>query len=39
MKANLMSCISDCSTVLGEALQGVAGNEPSGFDFVFLEEL
>ena len=39
MKSNFVPCITYKGALFGKSLQGVAGDEPGGFDVVFVEEL
>lgn len=38
VQADLVACVSHLGAFLREGLQGVAGDEPCGFDVIFLEE-
>lgn len=39
VQANLVILVSDCCTVFWERLERVSGDEPCGFDVVFVEQL
>lgn len=39
MKSDFVACVADLGAFLWESLEGMARDEPGGFDVVFLEEL